>query len=337
MEFTHIYTSGEDGQCLTIKNKKISNLTCLPEKLPELFQLTISGRISNRTLQIPMNFTSFKGLPKKLPLLKYIQVYDSSLPNLESLTAEMPRLKSIMFYNCHLHNFKGIPEKIQSFGLHDCTVDSFEGLEADYHDILNPKFNRLFLNNTTFSSLHGISRTTLYSILIEYFSKFGNFYTPTNFTPKGMELLNECINREIYDTYNPLEFVRRNLHHIAPSGEFERFSIDSYIEEQGVDFFINILDDHRIEYPSQNWNEDKSAGGYDMEDWVYALNLEEQLFLPDKIDHLLKFYEKSATELALQYRSDPKSLPKEQIQRLIHEADYQISSALSQYPKTLRL
>ena len=34
-------------------------------------------------------------------------------------------------------------------------------------------------------------------------------------------------------------------------------------------------------------------------------------------------FKKSPTELALQYRMDPKSLPKDQIERLIHEADHE--------------
>ena len=60
-----------------------------------------------------------------------------------------------------------------------------------------------------------------------------------------------------------------------------------------------------------------------MEFWVYARDLEEQLFIPEKIDHLLKFYEKNPVELALQYRLNPKSISKDQIERLIHEGDRQ--------------
>ncbi len=113
------------------------------------------------------------------------------------------------------------------------------------------------------------------------------------------------INREVYNANNPLEFVRRHLSRITLSHYLERVTIDSEIKRNGVDLLIYALCESGINYPSQNWNEDKSPGGYDMEDWVYALNLEEQLFIPEKIDILLEFYEKNPTELALQYRSDP--------------------------------
>ena len=60
-----------------------------------------------------------------------------------------------------------------------------------------------------------------------------------------------------------------------------------------------------------------------MEDWIYALSLEELLFIPQKIDRLLELFQKNPTELAIQYHADPKSLPKDLIGRLSHEVDEQ--------------
>ncbi len=332
MEFIQTSRSGESGQLLIIKNVKITNLTSIPEELPELYCLEICGRSSNLSNAIShdslapvlMNFTSFKGLSKNLPLLKHIRIYDSNIPNFESLTAKMPLLDSITLTNCHLRSFEGFPKNIQILGLYNCTIDSFEGIEANNLNILDSSKTKIYNINTTFSSLHGISRITLHSILIEYFSKFGPFHKNANLTPKGLELLSECINREIFDQYSPIEFIRRNFSHITPPIYLENVTIDSGIKRHGVDFLIDILNESGIEFPRQNWNYDKACGEYMTEFWVYALNLEEQLFIPEKIDRLLKFYEKSPIELAIQYRSKPGSLSRPQINRLIHEANSKI-------------
>jgi len=145
-----------------------------------------------------------------------------------------------------------------------------------------------------------------------------------------LELLNKCINREVYTANSPLEYVRAHLARIAPSGYFERENrtIDSEIKHNydklDIDGFIGVLNERGFNYhSSREWNDSKDPYGVGMEYWVYCNNLEEELFIPEKIDRLLAFYEKNPTELALQYRSESKSLPKDQIDRLIHEADHQ--------------
>lgn len=220
------------------------------------------------------------------------------------------------------YNLKGIQKTKEYISINDCTIDSFEGLDVNNLNILDKSKQFAFLFRTTFSSLHGINRTTLQSILIEYFSRFGNLFTPANLTPKGIELLNDCVNQEVNNANNPLEFVRRNLHRVYPEEYFQRVVLNEDIKRNGVNYFVNILNENGIEYSGfQIWNDDKDPNGVGMELWVYALNLEEKLFNPEKIDRLLEFYKKSPTELALEYRSNPKSLSKVKIDRLIHEGD----------------
>ncbi len=301
---------------LIIRDPNITNLEGLPNALPKIVHLRITGRRLNSDISVPMNFRSFKGLPDKLPMLEEIEIYDCNIMNLETLTAKMPLLNQIIFYSCHIHNFKGIP-KI-GIGFINSTIDSFEGFEEE--NINSHSESRIFLTKTFFSSLHGISHIRPQSILINYFSRFGYLYAIANLTPKGIELLNDCVNPEVNNAYNPLEFVRRNLHRVYPEEYFQRISLDDDIKRNGVDYFVNILNENGIEYSGyQIWDDAKSQEG--MVDWVYALSLEESLFIPEKIDCLLEFYKKSPTELALQYRTNPKSLPKDQIERLIHEAD----------------
>ena len=127
--------------------------------------------------------------------------------------------------------------------------------------------------------------------------------------------------------------MRTNLPYIFPDGYFEEQgrSIDSEIKRQGIDSYIVILNERGFDYHSnREWDDNKDPYGEGAELWVYCNNLEEHLFIPEKIDELLKFYEKSPTELALHYRSNQKSLSKDQIDRLIHEADHQTLQILDE-------
>ncbi len=177
---------------------------------------------------------------------------------------------------------------------------------------MSEKFQKSKKNNNT---LHGFNRSTLHSFLIEYYTHFDNYYMPLSLTPRGMKLLNDCLNHEVYCANNPLEFVRNFLLESSRLAD-----LDLQLENHSVDYFIN---NGIVDYPpNQNWDENKVPEFYEKENWIYALSLEEQLFVPSNIDRLREFYLKSPTELALQYRSNPKSLPKDQIERLIHEADH---------------
>ena len=304
-----------------IKDPKIYNLTELPKELPEITDLKIIGRDwDNYTTPIPMNFRSFKGLPEVLPKLEMIHLYDSDIKNFESLTAKMPSLKKMWFQNCHIHNFKGIPKNPIVFSIIDCKIDSFEGLFANNINILDKTQPHIFINKKTESySLYGIDRTTLQSILIGYFSIFKNFYNPAKLTPKGLKLLNNCINQRVYNRHSPLEYLRRHW----PFDDINH-TLESELKNINyIDWHIGQLLEGGYDYHSiQEWNHEKSPDLI-MENWIYGHDLEEELFIPEKIDRLLAFYEKSPTELALQYRSNPKSLQKDQIDRLIHEADHQ--------------
>ncbi len=315
---------------LIIKSPKITNLEGLSSKLSKIEHLRITGRRLNSDVPVPMNFRSFKGLPNKLPMLEDIEIYDSIIQNLETLTAEIPRLKYFRFENCNIHNLKGIPKTLEGVSFMDCQIDSFEGLDVNNLNILDRSAPHIFLHKTSFSSLHGINRITLQSILIEYFSRFENLYALASLTTKGIELLNDCVNSEVNNANNPLEILRRELPHIYPSDFGGRgISFDPEIKHRGVDYFFN---NELIDYPpTEHWNEDKAPEYYEKDNWIYALSLEDQLFNPEKIARLLDFYKKSPTELAMQYRSDPKSLPKNQIQRLIHESDNLILKILENY------
>jgi len=226
-------------------------------------------------------------------------------------------------------DLKGIQKTNMDISFGNCNIDSFEGLDINNLNILDKSTQHAFFFNTSFSSLHGINRITLQSILIEFFSRFGNLYALAKLTSKGMNLLNDCVNPEVNNANNPLEFVRENLHRVYPEEFCQRVVLNEDMKRKGVNYFVYILNENGIEYPGYHiWNDDKDPKGVGMELWVYALNLEEKLFIPEKIDKLLKFYEQNPAELALEYRSNPKSLTKDQIERLIHEADLNTAKIL---------
>lgn len=180
-------------------------------------------------------------------------------------------------------------------------------------------------------SLYGFSLCDLRSFLIKYYTNFDNYYIPLSLTPKGMNLLANCVDHEVYITYSPLEFIKRNLPCMRPRNFFRDsiHTIDKEILHYGVNLLIQVLNENGFIYTgNQDWDENKCPEFYDKSHWVYALNLEEKLFIPSKIDQLFKFYKKSPTHLALQYRKNPKLLPKDQIDRLIHESDHEILKIL---------
>ena len=84
-KYLTLYSLG--GSRLHIQNPDAINLVGLPDDLSNIKHLDIRGRELNGTIPVPMNFSSFKGLPDKLPHLESINVYDSILPSFESLTA----------------------------------------------------------------------------------------------------------------------------------------------------------------------------------------------------------------------------------------------------------
>ena len=93
----------------------------------------------------------------------------------------------------------------------------------------------------------------------------------------------------------------------AQNGIYPKHSPSSQPHDETWDW--NTYHEH---YPSY----DPNRNG-----WIYAFDLSEKLFIPEKLNRLHEFYQKTTLQLAQEYISDPKNLLPDQIERLTHETD----------------
>ncbi len=294
---------------LPINNKLIKvvddpNLKIIPRQLPntrEIDMWFIGKRGTPHSKKNLYHLHSFKDLPEILPILKKININNSIITNFEDLKAEMPKLEHINLSDCYIHNFHGIPSVYLS--AHNTTINSFEGL-----DLPIPPANKeaqIFFENCIIRSLGGISRLSLQSTLIIYFLRDddGPADNTINLTEKGRQLVYDTINQEIYSTYNPLNLYKwvDNVHGMVWHQET-----------------TNNL-------PHREWDSDYE---FYKDNWIYGFHLENELFIPEKLNQLHEYYKKTTLQLAREYIADIESLPLNQIERLVHEADYNIRNIL---------
>jgi len=298
-------------------NIKVSNdptLRKLPPQLPHLRKIEIydlNKPVEKKNPNItPYHIHSFVELPKTLPNLSEFIIDNSNVNNFEDLTTEMPNLQEFRIRQCYIGNFIGITIKNQVFYIYDSTIDSFEGFNLPV-----PKKKgrlHLYLENCTIRSLGGVSRSTIQAIAIAILSMdYGKPSHPKfpekiklNLTPTGQNLLFESVNPEIDQNYNP----KHNI---------------------GWPTNVNFYFDHRHEWHCTDEDNDPvELANAGKNEWIYGFGLTDRLFISEKLDKLYEYYRKTTLQLAQEYIADPKSLLVAQIERLIHEADYNIMKLL---------
>lgn len=280
------------------------NLKNIPRQLPNTRRIDmwfIGKRGTPHSKKTLYHLHSFKDLPERIPILKNININNSIITNFEDLNAEMPKLDHINLSDCRIHNFHGIPSVFLS--AHNTTIDSFEGLELPI-----PQANKeaqIYFENCIIRSLGGISRLSLQSILIAYFihDDDGPEDNTLNLTEKGRQLVYDSINPEIYATYNPLNLYKwvDNVHGMIWQRET------------------------RNNLPHREWDSDYE---FYKDNWIYGFHLENELFIPEKLELLHQYYHKTTRQLAQEYIARAESLLPEQIERLVHEADPEIRKML---------
>ena len=292
------------------------SLKRIPPHLPNLLQLelySIGNSEKPHSKYINYHLHSFKDLPESLPRLKEIIINNSNISNFEDLIAEMPKLQTIRIWESNVHNFRGLPEKHLNLFIYDTMIDSFEGIEIPIPQ--NKEEMQLYIQNCTIRSLGGVSRSSIQAILIAIISQdYGRPPNPDypekiilNLTPTGYNLLLESINSEIERSYNP---------------KYERY-------------WPRIENPEQYSFPHQFvWHFSNEEGepveleNASKKDWIYGFQLTERLFIPEKLDRLHEYYQKTTRELAQEYIVSPESLPSDQIERLIHEIDPNIRKLL---------
>jgi hypothetical protein len=201
----------------------------------------------------------------------------------------MSKLEVVSFSDCYIHNFIGIPSDINLF-FHNTSINSFEGIEILIPH--NAEETRIFLDHCTIHSFSGVSGSTLQIILTEILSKHYEFYDKENIERlRSLEQLVE-LGIENRNKFNPSIL---NIPQTAV--KLIRQSINPEYEDLDED-----------ERDSRN----------------YFNNIRERFFIPKNFDQLHEYYRKTTQQLAQEYITDRKSLPSEQIERLVHEIDPEI-------------
>ena len=210
---------------LEIFSKQIQDLRGLPEKLPSLQRLKIKSFCDYRRPEDidVKKFNSFKGIPQKLPELKTITLDHVELQNFDHLPLSLPQLEEIKCANQPLSNFLGFPQDIPSFKCLDlefCDIYSFEGFpqpEPESELNLNPSFSIRF-ENSRVHNLTGLKHSWFKYIVKKLFNYAGsgkNYYYAEidnsinryreifKLSSKGMELLVNCIQWDVFNQYFP--------------------------------------------------------------------------------------------------------------------------------------
>jgi len=277
----------------------------LPKNLPNLKNIKIQNYKTSKLLNIrtssKYHIQSFKDLPEKLQSLENISIINSNITNFEELTAQIPKLKRIGFSKCYIHDFRGIPKK--NLSIDQSTIESFEGIE-----LFIPHRNQdrqILLSDCTIRSFGGVSRSTIQALLIAILCmEYHESPEKINLDlPKtGIELLKQSINPEIERIYCP----------------------KYYPQWPYVGKYRNYLDEWQLTHDGYEENIENAS----VIQWIYGFHLTEKLFISEKLDHLHEYYKKTTRQLTQDYISEPKSLPPDQIERLVHEVDPEIRKML---------
>lgn len=319
----------------TPKKIKIQTLNGFPKIIPEIDSLFLTNLPELRSLE---------GLPPQTPKLNSIRLQD--LPNLHSfkgLPSKLPRLYKLEIHDVDLLTLRDLPEnlhpkfhlKIWNYKPKDSVLfdfapnTPFEGLHII--DYIIKDFS--FMNNFTTEDFKKL-RIYLYfeRCLIRSFEGFPEFPENTNF-------------KEIFDEFDDnfnitepsitfaigtkirslsglsLHFLKYILPHYSINDKLFDFA------PHGRELFENCID---REYIKRTISEQNQTIQMQTEiEQVQILNKRSQkAFIVEKLPELYEYFKTPILKLAYQYISDPVNMPPDQIERLVHEADYNIRKIL---------
>ena len=313
-------------EMLEIKSKYLQNLIGLPESLPALRSLQIESYPDFKEFNLNSDvdkFNSFKGMPQNLPELRQISLIYSELQNFDHLPQILPNLEHISLKNQSLPHFLGFPQEIPKFkflSFEYCDIYSFEGLpQPKFEFNTNSPYNVIFETSKIYS-LTGLTRSWFNYIIKQLFNDAGSqevhlysesdnsfrrVYEIFKLSSKGMKLLRDCIQHEVFNQYFPT-----------------------------FEWSLHRYKDKYTYWNNQNKEEwGKKKGNYNLgsSEWIDGYELADRLFIDENLNLLYEYYKNTPLEIAYQYRDKPNRISQDQIERLKTEADYRVLKVLEPF------
>ncbi len=340
---------------LQIRENSLKSLKGLPSEMPNLKSIAIEGlqnlqklegfpnklpRLSKIHLQNLPKLRSLKGLPPEIPLLNSLKIQDVGLITLKDLPEhhspyfdliienykpknpvlfDLPRkthLKHLHVEDYIIKDFYFVKESsftkgFSGFTFENCLIHSFEGFPSfpentnfkKIFDDFNEDFKiaeTLIIFNipTKIRSLSGLSLPFL-QYLLPYYAENNKLF---DFAPQGLELFKDCIDSEYIE---------------------QSQSSAKYLET----LKFSTLESNPLEFTTLVSNPNEFNPNEIEEVQIYHERLQKALII-ENLPPLHEYFKKSTIELAHIYIADPSSMPPDQIERLIHEADHNIRKIL---------
>ncbi len=348
-------------QTLVFENLHIENFRCLklPKKLPNLKHLQILDcplkSLEGLPSELPNlksisignipNLQNLQGFPNLIPEFVHFTINTlSSLCSLEGLPSELPNLNHIIFYNLpKLHSFKGLPflPRLSDLEIYDVDFYSFKHLPKNLPSQFSIKiWNYNQKDHTLFDM---ICSTPFRGLDIQDFI-IKDFSFLNNFTVDDLKRAEFIFTRCIIQSFEGFPSIPENTNlkeifdlHIQDFDVIEpsiTFSTDTKIRSfSGLSLpFLKYILPHYIlsnlfDFAPQG---KKFLNECIDREYLESTNYEniDSSLKDEKILQLYEYFKIPVIELALQYISDPTSLPLDQIDRLIRESDHDIRKIL---------
>jgi len=341
---------------IQIRGCPLSSLEGLPLELPNLESISIGNLPNLQNLKgfpkiLPKFWTfainnlpelrSLEGLPPELPKLSRISLYD--LPNLHSfkgLPQNLPHFSHIKIQDVNLHTFKHLPEKVSPYHFGFSIFNYLHPIKEPFlFDLpIKTPFSGFYIQDCIIKDFSFISH---YSIDDLKKSEFG-FERCIFRSFEGFPILPENANlKDLFDRYDKDFKIYEPFLSIGMGCKIRSFSGLSFPFLQYI--FPYLISPNFFDFAPHG----KKLLG-DVIDWEY-LKLENELSPQNPVlqqisqniyletsnwlhleylPQLYNYFKIPLLNLTHQYISNPTSLPPDQIERLVHEADHNIRKIL---------
>ena len=310
---------------LRLPSRQFLDLECVTPYIKDLENLEIGD--PHIHISHPLHLESMSQINKfpNLPNLRDFSIKGAKFKNMIGFPKKMPYLIKFGIKYCKFNNLIGFPEilgKKPKISFYRCEIGSFEGFNVDINKNLNITIDGstiysfeglieldtdsdFLIINSSINSLVGLSQNNLHKILaILYCAVYRDKKNLIKLSSKGMQLLDDCINKEFHESLVPpwCYFIDENLYQDNRKWyELEKEYIPKEIAVENSDSFPSFQD---------------------------IKDSEKELFIPEKVDLLYEYYKKNKFQLACQYKDDPKSLTDDEMERLLKEGDFEVLKLL---------
>ncbi|MHA1646500.1 MAG: leucine-rich repeat domain-containing protein [Promethearchaeota archaeon] len=282
-------------------SRSLNDLRKLPNEMPHLKTLSL----------LDTQISNINQLPKKLPSLQTFVIHDSfwtsskgTLKSLKGLPNNLPSLEIFGVQNCLIHTLEYIPSslpKLKKFSVKGCPLYNLRNFPKNI-----PNLEELHLGGNQLTSLEGlpselpkIKKINLIGnnlASLKYFPQKINNYARIDFDHNLLRSL--C--------YLNNDLLSKVIHRHKIFKQYKEFDLGPRFEE--------FLTQYLVPYETVNENTGETEIGQ-----KYNMHI---------IEQIQNYYRKTTTELIQQYISDSESVSKDELERIIWEADVQDRNAL---------